>query len=267
MAKVLPRYLVNVARYALSEARKVGINDPAIMIVDTQNPIALEYARSIASVPQSADALVVTWGRKADVVALMERVVPGSQTARTVAEQLAHDKPYLISLGDEVMISSWDLPDEELLHITFDTQHCASISQTFVWDKTIRVLAPLVQAGGGRIPNTPFAFSIREHDGAATIDFQYVIGGQRFAVVVGTVCERRSREWWEHLLHTAHNAGFRRDVAEPSATPWLGVVLLPGVEVPSAAESHLLCGLENWVAWTWLRRHEVIAASIHGSQN
>ena len=92
------------ARHALSEARKVGVNDPAIIIIDPNNPIALKGARRIAPVPDCPDALVVIWGRKADAVELVEDVVPGSDTAKIAAEQLDHDNPYLLQvLCDKVI--------------------------------------------------------------------------------------------------------------------------------------------------------------------
>ena len=57
----------------------------------------------------------MTWARKADVVTVIEQIVPGSGTTKTAAEQLKHDEPYLLQfLGDKIMISPWDMPDETL---------------------------------------------------------------------------------------------------------------------------------------------------------
>lgn len=84
--------MIDTARHALNEARKAGVNDPAIVFVDPTNSIALKNARRIAPVPHVSHALVVTWARKADVVKLMKNVVPGSDTAKIAAEQLKHDK-------------------------------------------------------------------------------------------------------------------------------------------------------------------------------
>jgi hypothetical protein len=123
----------------------------------------------------------------------------------------------------------------------------------------------LFTSSGGRVPNMPFAFTIVDHsEGAATFDIRYFRDGKIFPIVVGTVCERRSHDWWEHLLRTASTAGITRRVAKPRVTPWLGVVLVPSLAqvIMSSDEAMCLAGLENAIAWTWLRRHEAGRASL-----
>ena len=39
--------MTDTARHALNEARKAGVNDPAIIFVDSTNPTALKIARRI----------------------------------------------------------------------------------------------------------------------------------------------------------------------------------------------------------------------------
>jgi len=225
-----PQEILDTARYALNEARRAGVNDPAIMFIDSTNPIVLKNARAIAPIPECADALVSTWARKADAVNLVEQIVPGSDTVKIAAEQLKHDEPYLLQLlGNKIVISSWDSADEPLAHITMNTGHSASIPRAFVTQETLDILGPLVRAGGGRVPNMPFEFSIVEHDGAATLDIRYIRDGHVVPVIVGTVCEKRSDEWGKHLLRTASGAGVDREIAKPSSTPWLGIVIIPSL--------------------------------------
>jgi hypothetical protein len=150
-------------------------------------------------------------------------------------------------------------PNDTLEHVTINTGHSVAIPRDFVKQKTRDILAPLVMAGGGRLPNLPFEFSVVEQVfGAGTVDFRYVCGEEVLPVVVGTICEKRSEEWWKHLLRTAKGAGVEQNVARPRSTPWLGVVLLPSPAwlVMSADEQGFLGSLENWVAWTWLGMRE-----------
>jgi hypothetical protein len=186
-------------------------------------------------------------------------VVPGSDTAKVVAEQQTHTRPYLLFLGDRVMIGPWDIPDDSLLHVTLNTGHTASIPRSFVKQQTVDILRPLVRAGGGPVPNMPFTFFLVEHaEGAATISVRYGREGRGFGIIAGTICERQSNDWWKHLLHTARAAGVSRGLAPPSSTPWLGVVIVPSpvLAIMSPDEVATLAGLENSIAWTWLRRHE-----------
>ena len=250
--------MITTAKHALSDAQKVGVNDPAIVIVDPMSPTAFPITRRLAPVPEVPDAVVVTWARKVDVARLIEEVVPGSDTAKVIADQLSHDRPYLLTLGDKIVIGPWDLSDPFLVHVTLNTGHSASIPRDFVTQETLSVLGPLVRGGGGRIPNMPFEFSIVEYDGAATLDVQYICEGRAIPVIVGTVCEKRSEEWWKHLLRTAKDASVERELAEPLSTPWLGIVILPSpaLILMSPHDTECLGGLENSVAWTWLRRQE-----------
>jgi len=153
--------------------------------------------------------------------------------------------------------------NDTLIHVTINTAHSVAIPRDFVRRETCDILAPLVSAGGGRVPNMPFEFTLVERpSGAATVDFRYVRDGHVLPVVVGTVCQERSKKWWEHLLRTARRAGVARNVARP-CTPWLGVVLLPApaLGIMSSEELGCLGGLENWVAWTWLRMREAMMFS------
>jgi hypothetical protein len=151
-------------------------------------------------------------------------------------------------------------PDDTLIHVTINTAHSVAIPRDFVRQETRDILAPLVMAGGGRLSNLPFEFSVMDQViGAATVDFRYVCGENVIPVVVGTICDKRSEEWWKHLLRTAKGAGVVQSVARPRSTPWLGVVLLPSSawSIMSAEEQGFLGSLENWVAWTWLGMREV----------
>jgi hypothetical protein len=148
---------------------------------------------------------------------------------------------------------------DSLIHVTVDTGHSLPIPRDFVRQKTRDILAPLVAAGGGQVPNMPFEFSLVEQpSGAATVDFRYVVDGVPFPVVVGTICYDQSEKWWKHLLRTATRAGVAAKLAKPKSTPWLGVVRLlsPLWLCMSPDEEGFLGGLENWVAWTWLRMRE-----------
>ncbi len=106
----------NASRHALAEAARTGVNDPAIVVVDVSNPLAALVASRLPYSDTYVDTFVIKWASKALITEIMDAVVPGSPTANTIKEQMQHDKPFLLYLGDHVKVAPWD--DEKKLVVS-----------------------------------------------------------------------------------------------------------------------------------------------------
>lgn len=150
-----------------------------------------------------------------------------------------------------------------IAHLTLNTGDVRQSPRAEVPDSVIELLRPLVQHGGGPIPNTQWHCFMSFTDGGSCFDIR--LNPDHQALMCGVAwTPQGSDEVWrgiEDLYHKTTEsmlrAGCRLPESElampeqPSTLPWLGVVLLPGIYLATASSDLFwMADFERCLAWT-----------------
>ena len=135
---------------------------------------------------------------------------------------------------------------EALTHLTLTSGHARTSPRSEVTDDVIRMLAPIVGAGGGEIHGLrlalerggdPALFSLGWGEGAPAVRCVLSASGSPVA--------------WDAALRIARDSGVVRDLAEPPP-PWLAIAVLPAALALDPERLAMLGEAERCVAWAIL---------------
>lgn len=141
---------------------------------------------------------------------------------------------------------------ESIIHVTLNTRHTRRSPRSEVGAEAIAVLRPLIRDGGGEVPGfSGFRVEVtREGNGAL-----YTVTREATPIVTCGLAhdaEGAARLWTMlcdlHQRTTGQPAPARR----PRSTPWLGVVLLPGLALLSPQDFGWIGDFERCFAWALL---------------
>lgn len=150
-----------------------------------------------------------------------------------------------------------------MIHVTIATGDTRRSPRSEVSADAIAAVAPLLHEGGEiTIPDRGGRFSVRWTAPPGLGACLFTIAADGAPVVTCGVAreEQASRDLWQQLV-TMHErvmgplgAAARRIAL--TETPWLGVVLLPGVADLAPEDIAWLGDFERCLAWAWMDREE-----------
>jgi hypothetical protein len=113
----------------------------------------------------------------------------------------------------------------------------------------LRVIRPIVQAGGGELPGGLRVEITRHASGGHVLT---VYRGDATVATCGlAVDDTQASQMWPQLTNLAQLLGFRRPKRQPP-TPWLSVLILPGLAQVDPGPAGMLGELERCLAWAIL---------------